>query len=80
MTGIERKQMIVDVLVVLLWKMTMVMIDLATAVQTAAATTAAVVVVVVEMMINCPLFLMKKKTQRIDCLSFLMKTTTKVNP
>ena len=57
MTGMERKQMIVDVLVLLLWKMTMVMIDLATAVQSAAATTAAVVVVV-EMMIDCPSFLM----------------------
>ena len=56
---------------------TMVMIDLATAAQTADTTAAAVVVV--EVMIDCPSFPMKKKTQKIDCLSFLMKTTTKAN-
>ena len=75
----ERKQMIVDVLVLLLWKTAMVMIDLATAVQTTATSTAASIVVV-EVMINCPSFLMKTTMQKIDCLSFLMKTTTKANP
>ena len=45
--------MIVDVLVLPLWKTTMVMIDLATAAQTAAAA-AAVVAVVVEVTIDCP--------------------------
>jgi len=53
--GMERKQMIVDVLVLSLWKTTMVMIVLATASQTAAtAAAAAAAAVVVEVIIDCP--------------------------
>ena len=70
-----------EVLVLPLWKTTMVMTNLATtaqiiAVVAAAAAAAATTVVAVEVTINSPSFLTKKTTQKIDCPSFLMKTTT----
>ena len=63
----------VDVLVLPLWKTTMVMIDLATAAETAAATAATAVVV--EETIDCPSST-KTKTQKKDKATTTMMTTT----
>ena len=73
MIGIGRKQMIVGVLVLPLWKTMMVMIDLATAAQTAATTATAAAVV--EMTINCPSST-KTKTQKKDKAMTTTMTTT----
>ena len=62
--GMERKQMIVDLLVLLLLKMMMAMIDLATAAQIAA--------IVVEMTIDCP---SSTKTKKMDEATTMMIMT-----
>ena len=60
--------------------MTIVMNDLATSAHIATSAAAAAVAVV-EVIINCPSFLQKKTTLKIDYPSFLMKKmTTKANP